>query len=131
MITVSHIGKKNLLEDCLNILRIKLEKNCLMKDILILPIENKIIIIIIKSTTNFPKEKSLMDLNTNINFRVLMLRNRNIKDVQESNQTLNTTKFIKNHLQYKNLDKFNHLTIKIYVYSFKKSKNTLLSFIVI
>ena len=97
-----------------------------MKDILILPIENKIIIIIIKSTTNFPKEKSLMDLNTNINFRVLMLRNRNIKDVQESNQTLHTTKFIKNHLQYKNLDKFNHLTIKIYVYSFKKSKNTLL-----
>ena len=67
-----------------------------------------------------------MDLNTNINFRVLMLRNRNIKDVQESNQTLHTTKFIKNHLQYKNLDKFNHLTIKIYVYSFKKSKNTLL-----
>ena len=110
MITVNHIGKKNLLEDCLNILHIKLEKNCLMKDILILPI--KIIIIIIKSTTNFPKEKSLMDLNTNINFRVLMLRNRNIKDVQESNQTLHTSKFIKNHLQYMNLDEFNHLTIK-------------------
>ena len=86
MITVSHIGKKTLLEDCLNILRIKLEKNCL-KDILILPIEI-IIIIIIKSTTNFPKEKCLRDLNTNINFRVLMLRNRNIEDVQESNQTL-------------------------------------------
>ena len=84
MITVSHIGKKTLLEDCLNILRIKLEKNCLMKDILILPIENKIIT---ESTTNFPKEKSL-DQNTNINFRVLMLRNRNIEDVQESNQTL-------------------------------------------
>ena len=40
MITVDHIGKKNLLEDCLNILRIKLEKNCLMKDKLILPINN-------------------------------------------------------------------------------------------
>ena len=108
MITVNHIGKKNFLEDCLNILHIKLEKNCLMKDILILPIENKIIT---KSTTNFPKEKSL-DQNTNINFRVLMLRNRNIKDVQESNQTLHTSKFIKNHLQYMNLDEFNHLTIK-------------------
>ena len=56
-----------------------------------------------------------------------MIRSRNIKDVQESNQTLHTTKFINNHLQYKNLDKFNHLTIQIYVYSFK---NTLLSFIV-
>ena len=118
MITVSHIGKKNLLEDCLNILRIKFEKNCLMKDILILPIENKIIT---KSTTNFPKEKSL-DQNTNINFRVLMLRNRNIKDVQESNQTLHTTKFIKNHLQYKNLDKFNHLTIKIMYIHLKSLK---------
>ena len=56
-----------------------------------------------------------------------MMRSKNIKDVQESNQTLHTTKFINNHLQYKNLDKFNHLTIQIYVYSFK---NTLLSFIV-
>ena len=109
MITVNHIGKKNLLEDCLNILHIKLEKNCLMKDILILPIKK--IIIIIKSTTNL-KERSSIDLNTNINFRLLMLRNRNIKDVQESNQTLHASKFIKNHLQYMNLDEFNHLTIK-------------------
>ena len=90
-----------------------------MKDILILPIENKIIT---KSTTNFPKEKSLMDQNTNINFGELMLRNRNIKDVQESNQTLHTTKFIKNHLQYKNLDKFNHLTIKIMYIHLKSLK---------
>ena len=120
MITVNHIGKKNLLEDCLSILHIKLEKNCLMKDILILPIKK--IIIIIKSTTNFPKERSLIDLNTNINFRLLMLRNRNIKDVQESNQTLHTTKFIKNHLQYKNLDKFNHLTIKIMYIHLKSLK---------
>ena len=83
-----------------------------MKDILILPIKIIIIIIIIKSTTNFPKERSSIDLNTNINFRWLMLRNRNIKDVQESNQTLHAFKFIKNHLQYMNLDEFNHLTIK-------------------